>query len=413
MKRTAAYRVTAEICFFFSILSIFPVMQPWQTPMAIFTVACLAVSLAAVYCPWWPLRLLLSLLPGLAFIKAELSLLLIFPAFAWLYLIIVLTAGHFNAWLDEYRRAYRIMLVVCLCALAANVAHNAIYRGALISLPGLFYALAFLCLGVLAMRGMQMNAERPGASWTLNNVLTVVGLPLLAIGGSTLLYVLLRSVKPVVALLFRPIGQFFLWLFGLIFPEDMPVATPTPTPLYTDPPYVGFQGPAGHEGRAVLEDNIEPNFVVDPMLTEKAAQVGGYIVFVLLLLAAIWLVAQYARRSRRARAEQDYTYAETEDDAPQDKRRSGRMAQDPNARALRKIYKDYLELMRSRGIRIRQDTTSRDVLDESEQYNLSEAARRLRELYLKARYAEEDAVSPEEVAEARRCLQQIREECKA
>ena len=59
MKRTAAYRFTSDICFYYAILSIFPDFLPLQRPMALFAAASFAVSLAAVYIPWAPLRFVL------------------------------------------------------------------------------------------------------------------------------------------------------------------------------------------------------------------------------------------------------------------------------------------------------------------------------------------------------------------
>ena len=48
MKRTAALRVTGEICFYFSILTLFPVFRRWTLPMAGFALSCLVVALVAV-----------------------------------------------------------------------------------------------------------------------------------------------------------------------------------------------------------------------------------------------------------------------------------------------------------------------------------------------------------------------------
>ena len=135
MKRTAAYRYASDICFFFSILSLFPSLRPLHGPMALFTAASLAVSLAAVYTPWAPLRLVLALLPGLAFLQAKLSFPLVFPALAWLYLILVLTAGRFSIWLEGYRRSFRFMLYVCLFVVVSSILLNLIIPGVLLIQP--------------------------------------------------------------------------------------------------------------------------------------------------------------------------------------------------------------------------------------------------------------------------------------
>ena len=107
MKRTTAFRITADLCFYFSILNIFPALRPWQLPMLLFTAAAFLVTLLAVYCPYAPLRFLLSLLPGLCFLLAPLDFLLFFPGLAWIYLILMLSFGRFGMFLDDYRRIYR------------------------------------------------------------------------------------------------------------------------------------------------------------------------------------------------------------------------------------------------------------------------------------------------------------------
>lgn len=413
MKRTAAYRITADLCFFFSILSIFPAFRPWQTPMALFAAACLAVSLVAVHCPYAVLRLLLALLPGLAFWNAKLSFLLVFPALGWLYVILMLTAGRFHLWLDEYRRIYRAMLIVCLCSIAANVAHSTVYSGDVISYPSMIYALLFLCLGVLAMRGMQMNANM-GAPWRITNALTVIGVPTLAIGASTLLYLLLRSLRPVVEWIFRPIGLFVLWLFGLLFPGEYVEAVPTPTPDHTPLPTPTIIEEPVPNGASMVAAEDRSGYLINRILVEKAAMIGGYVVLAILLLAAVFFIVRYVRRNRAESEQDEFVYEETEEDVRPRKRRAGKaVSVAGNAQHIRKIYRQYMELMREHGVRIQRDSTSLDILDEAEQVNLSPAAKRLRELYLKARYAQADAVSREDVQEAQRCLQEIRSEFKS
>ena len=409
MKKTAAFRFTADLCFYFSILSIFPAMRAWMLPMALFAAAFLVVSLIAVHVPWAALRLLLALLPGLCFIGAEIKPLLVFPALGWLYMIIVLTSGRFHIWLDEYRRIYRVMLVIVLCSLAANAAHSAIYRGDVISYPSLIYAFCFLCLGVIAMRGIQMNANM-SFRWRLANAAAVVGVPLLAFGGSVLIYMLLRFTAPGLNYVLKPVGRFVDWLILAVTPEKQLDPTTTPIPMPSTPPSISLQIP-GHEGRAVLEENIEPNWA-GTQLVDRATMIGGYVVLAILLLLAIYLVVRYARRSSRKALQEDYLYEETEEELPPEKKKRGgsrRIIPTP-ADQVRAIYRKYLELMRENGVRVQKDSTSEEILDEAEQIRLTPAAQRLRELYLKARYAEGSQVTREDVQEASRCLKEIRED---
>ena len=413
MKKVAAYRIFADLCFYFSILSIFPALRPWQLPMALFAAACLLVSLIAVHCPYRLLRLLLSLLPGLCFLKAPLAFPLVFPALGWFYVILVLTIGSFRLWPDEYRRSYRVMLVVCLCALAANVAQYTVMHGTVISWPGMIYALLFLCFGVFAMRGMQMNANM-GLRWELANLGAVVGVPVLAIGSSLLLYLLLGAIRPVVNFLFRPIGNFVIWLFQLLFPGSDTLTAPAATPAPTPPPAPVFvEEPAGY-GNSTMDDLGDRLWKNSPLI-ERAATIGGYVVLGLLLLLAVLLIIRHARRSFRDEDGGDLDFEEAEETVPARRKRRGAAAAPVrgNASQIRRIYRQYMELMQQNGVRIQKDSTSLDILDEAEQVNLSPAAKTLRELYLKARYAEASAVTDGDVQEAQRCLQEIRDEFQA
>ena len=95
MKRTASARITADICFYFSILCLIDSLQPCQTAMAVFTAAAFFAASFAVRTEILPLRLLLGLLPGAAFLLAPMTPLLLLPGLAWLYFLLIVTLGGF------------------------------------------------------------------------------------------------------------------------------------------------------------------------------------------------------------------------------------------------------------------------------------------------------------------------------
>ena len=408
MKRHAAYRVEADLCFWFALLSIFPAMRPWQTPLAMFAAFCLVAALIAVHVPWWPLRLALALLPGLAFLGAELKFLLVFPALGWLYFVIVMTAGRYHVWVDEYRRVFRVMLIIALCAVAANVAHSTIYSGDVISYVSLIYIFAFLCLGVIALRGIQMNAKM-GLRWSLANAFTIILAPILAVGGSLLLYLPLRYTEIGLRYVLTPVGQFVNRVISVLFPGSVKEYASTHAPAPSTPPSISIMT-SGSEAAAVLEPNEDAN-MFRPMVVDRATRIGGYVVLAILLVLAIWLVVRIARRGSSKAMIDDYVYEETEEGEAPVKGRKGKKAPvPPRTHQIRQIYKRYLELMRENGIRVQKDSTSQDVLDEAAEISVSPAAARLRELYLKARYADDSSITREEVQEAARCLKEIRED---
>lgn len=410
MKRSAAWRLCSDICFYFAILSLFPSLLPLHGPMALFAAASLLVSLAAVYTPWAPLRLVLSLLPGLAFLHAELSFPLFFLAPAWLYLILTLTAGRFSIWLEGYRRSFRFMLYVCLFVVVSSILLNLIIPGVLLIQPSVCYATAFLCLGVLAMRRMQMNAEM-SLGWNLVNGVTVVGVPLLAAGVSLLLWQLLLWLKPLGLRLLPQIRRFLAWLVNtvnalILGDTEVPIPTETPQPTLT-PAEEAITEP----GWAEPTPNIALDWQPDPALFERARRIGVWLLLILLLVGLLLLVLLRVRRNRARPSEEEFSYEETgPGEIVRKKRKGGRADAPSKAAEVRICYRKYMLLMRRRGVEIRKASTSREILDETGELSTLPAALRLRELYLKARYDDGRVVTEEDVLEALRCLEEIREE---
>ena len=405
MKQTFVYRVTGEICFFFSVLNVFEAFRSLRLPMALFALACLALGLLIVRCKSAWLRCGLALLPGLCFVIGPWNLLLIAPGLAWLYYILAMTRGNYAYPLDEYRKTYTILLTVCLFFLAANIANSTIYRGRLLSLDCLLYAFAFLLLGVMAMRRMQMGADM-SRSWQLRNALTVAGFPLAAVGISVLLFLLLRFSAPALRYLLTPLGRFVLWLINLLFPgraEEILAPVPTLKPEKNVLP-LGIPD-SSHGVRGAFDaDSIETG----SLLIEKAASVGAYVMLGILLLIALALVISHARRGSLAAQEGPEWDEGLEVGSVVMAGRKGRKAPPLSpARQLRRIYRTYLEYTGSKGLSRRAADTSQDILERAEKLRQSEDANRLRELYIAARYGDPRAVTREQVQEAQGCLERI------
>ena len=407
MKRTAALRITADICFFFAVLNIYTGMQAFLRPMALFAVASLAVSLAAVYCSAAPVRFLLALLPGLAFLTGEIRLLTVIPALAWLYLILMVTSGRFHIPLESYRRAFRIEFAAWISLLVACLLLDVASGEKRDALPAMLFALAFLFLGVLAMRRMQMNAD-VDLRWTLANGAVTAGIPLAAAGLSAAAFGLLRLLRPLSALIAPFLAKIIAWVLSVLFgphPENLPeegeegneyALTEEETQsqeLYENPP-----------------DESDRVWEPDPAAVEKAARVLTWVLIALALAAAVFLIVRIVRRNRAKADQEAYLYEETADARPARRRKAEAETDVSNERRIRRIYRAYMMLMQKRGIRVRKDTTSGEILYEEELFGYSPDARRLRELYLKARYADGDSITEADAEEAEQCLRKIRED---
>ena len=407
MKRTAALRVTGEICFYFAILTLFAAFQRWQLPMAGFALSCLIVGLVAVGLRSAPLRFVLSLLPGVCFLFSEMHWLLIFPALAWFYFVLYLGFGRFDVALYDYRQAFRWMLIVCAFVLMIQTINSMLFDGLALSSDSLIYLAAFVLLEVVAMRGMQMGAAMDGR-WHAVNALTIVAALLVAVGVSLLLYRLYLLSWPVLVFLTAPLKRFLAWLFGLIRfrpAQEAPAATAPPETPPTNLLPSGL--PVHGAGRIMEEDNLESVSHYDA--ADQALSIGAFLILAVLLLVAIWLVVKLARRGK-ALAQADVDYEQTEDFTPARGRRKARTETvHGRAQTVRKLYRDYLDYLKANGLQRAASDTSEEILYASAR--ISEASvpaeQTLRRVYLKARYSAA-TVTDADVAAARQSLDAIR-----
>ena len=406
MKQTSVLRITADICFWFAVLSVFTALRAWRLPMALFAAACLLLGLVIVRCSNPALRLLLAVLPVLCFLTGPFSPLMVFPLLAWVYFAVVMVRGHYAMPLYEYRRIFTFLLLISLFFIVANIANSTIYRGQLISVDSLVYVAVFLVLGIIAMRRMQMGAEM-GLNWQARNLLTVVGFPVLAVGISMVLFLILRFSQQALVLVLAPVGKFFLWLFGLLFPAGQEQAQQVITQDAVEFTPVGRPEELDLIGRAA-DYSSTGSAESTAMLIERAAGIGAWVVLGILLLIALFLIWRYTKHNK-PEEEDELLYEETE--AVPGKGRHRRKNKIPllagNARELRRIYKTYLEYKKSEGMRVQPSDTSAEILEHDRESGDSANAEKLRELYIAARYGNPSAITREQVLEAQACLEQI------
>ena len=214
MKRIAALRITGDICFFYAIISLLSIFDPWQRPMAIFAPLCLAAALAATGIRQAPLRFLLSLVPGACFLLAKPALSMVVPLLPWLYFILSLTLGRFHMEISDYRKAFRWMLGTCVILVVAYTVSSMLFGSKTVPVSSVAYLAAYLLLGVCALRWMQMGTTMD-ARWQGVNLLTIVTVLVAAVGVAVLVYQLFIHSRPVILFLIAPFRLLLKWLFGL------------------------------------------------------------------------------------------------------------------------------------------------------------------------------------------------------
>ena len=403
MRQTSVIRVTGGICFYFAVLSIFKAFHAWRLPMALFAAACLLLGFVIVRCANPVLRGMLALLPALTFLIAQPGWLLLIPAAAWIYYIAVMVIGNYAMPLDEYRKAFTVMLIICLFFIAANIANSTIYSGKMISVDSLVYAFVFLFLGVIAMRRMQMGREMNWA-WKWRNALSVAGFPLLAVGASIVLFVVLRFTHWGLTKILQPLGIILNWLLHKLFPTgNAPIESMNlQQVLARSAIEFNNKWEAEGEDESIMAGKGEN---LDRLMIERLASIGGYVILGLLLALVLFLVLRRVWHMKPLSREEP-EFEETEKAEPgKRRRRRHSMPVLGNARQLRRIYKTYLEYRHEHGMTVTATDTSAQILERETVEK--EDASRLRELYIAARYGDPSAVTRLQVQEAQACLERI------
>lgn len=149
------------------------------------------------------------------------------------------------------------------------------------------------------------------------------------------------------------------------------------------------------------------------ILQEAIPEGGGYNLFPVvggiaalgLVVLLIFLLARLLHRTEKVRGGEE-TLGTFSTFTPQ---QTPRQLSEANRKKIRKTYIKYLRLMGKRGYVFRARHTSRDVFERSEAYADSEAAQRLRKIYIRARYNTDLPVSAEDVKEAKAIYNVIKE----
>ncbi|MBR5868040.1 MAG: DUF4129 domain-containing protein, partial [Clostridia bacterium] len=78
-----------------------------------------------------------------------------------------------------------------------------------------------------------------------------------------------------------------------------------------------------------------------------------------------------------------------------------------NRGKVRKLYREYLKMVRRKGQKLETYQTTADILEKHPQNTDTEAAARLRQVYLKARYDTGKAVTDEDVEQAKAAMKAV------
>ena len=423
-EQYAPLRVCADICFYFYVVALFSfsapytvtvdggvqywvtnLIAPWSSQLAILVAACFALGFLIVRLDSTALRCLLSLLPGLTFLMSPFQPILLIHAVAWIYYVVYMTVGSFGAYLDVYRRRARVMLLVAMvltfCLIIFHFGTDSMASTRLFG--GEIYGLLYYLLTVLSLRGMRTSMGASKIMRLLDGAYVVV-LPALLVA----FVFLLRGVVPAITFLFSAGTRFLLWLGKLLFPhrEDPDIFHPLEEEELEAAKAESLDLPEAYAQRpdAGQMDGRDPQL-------RLSDQIALYLMIAALAVGILCIAVLLIRRKKKGRTRPKFAREHIErmesTAKEQPHRRSGEPPLPANVRQIRRIYRAYLDTVRSLSVRISPSDTSQDVLEASARRLDLPENQTLRELYIAARYGEPGAVTSDHAAEAKRCLSAI------
>ena len=420
-RQYAPLRVCGDMCFYYFALAVLSLstrntafnetgaygvvsnmVAPWALQLSIMVGACFVLGFLIMRIDNAFLRFIISLLPGLTFLMSPLRPVLLIHAAAFVYYVLFMTIGNFEVYLDVYRGRSRLMLLATmLLACFLIIFHFGIDTWTTLKLyGGEHFGLAYFVLAVLSLRGMRLSFGAPLKMRALD-IVHVVALPAVIIT----VFFLLRGAVPGITWLVSMLTRFLKWIYNIFFPEKE-------IPVYKDPDEFDQQEDGGEPIIRPITEN--DNTVTEPISGEDPhirvhMDAWLWIITIILVIALICIAVKLIRNKRKnseapKRARERFVKVMPE---RQQRRRSAEPALSPNVRQIRRTYKSYLELIRGRYMKIFPSDTSEDVRDNTSGYLDIPENSAIRELYIAARYGDPRTVTPDQVAEAKRCLTAI------
>lgn len=394
MRDTFALRLISTVAFFCLMMLVF---YPYLFPL---TMVCLAVSAAAVSCAvrcrHAVFRLLLACLPLAGIVISDYITVVILFSVPALYLAIRLAPGRYESSYHGFKPMMFLMLYLSAVSMLFAFGED-------FSLPVAIQAVTFWILGISVLREIRAGG---GMSWRWRLYNTAdVAAPMAA--ASALIVSFMSLVVAIVWCLQYPLagfGIFLRWITEKIGKAvfDL-VGNLRDEPLPVDE----VEAQEFTEGYTSLVEDDQPFRFKVP---DNTLQV---ILMIIIILGVIYILYRLIRyyiwvntgvesdKGERVMMEGDLQYAGR-------RRRSRRRSVTPNEIQIRRIYQEYLRLREHKGMQLVYSTTSEDVLVQACAYTEQEGDVIMRNIYLKARYADPCEITASDVETVKMILQNMK-----
>ena len=393
---TDALQLLSDLLFYFTIVSLFPFFRDSYFLMAaVVTIGFVSALIGSKIKALKPLSILLPLT----------EILLIENDSQWFFLlliigyqILVLITESYRIEHDRYRYVFGMQSLFVLTVLFVCITSS------LKNYCPLVFGGLFLLTGISVLRGKRLG-RKADMQLRMLNAAEVIGVFASAALLFGLLYVLLTHSGKIFEIIALPFALVIKGLIGLFVILSRGIWTyfnynDTSVEIENqsvDEIYENIFHPAEE---AVVETDQSFNYL---RLFERFLLILLDVAVIVMILYAIYRVLV------RIETEESGDSLERGNGFEKVRRKTDRRNKmQNNNQEIRKIYREFLYLAKRKGIPVKKQTTSKEVLNEG-MFSENQDAVSLRELYIRARYCKDYRVSDEDIRMAKECLARLRE----
>ena len=384
--------ITSILCFIFTAICTMPWFNSSTLIFVLFTALCAIESVFLVRVKSRLLRFVQALVPPLVTFLTSLNWVGNNPVAAVLlgvvciFYVVYMTVGRFTAEYWRFRRTFVLMVSVTGFLSALNIILYLVVEEttkARINLPGIIgFTIACAISGMIALS--ELRKGNPDTRWRAMNAGRLVLMFAASAAALALLYLILSFVFSLITPTLGPKAP-------KLMTERIRLESVNAAPTYS----------AAHGGQMVEDESMKEDKPLELPEKEEEQEFPWVLVcIVATVVAAGTVTAVIMIRKRRKKT-----------DEPQAVRTPEEQAQLDKVEKIRAVYWQYIAFVRKEGADLSRGSTSEDILESSkelkEEADLSEDESRLREIYIRARYGNPDAVTDEDVARACRLLDDI------
>lgn len=296
---------------------------------------------------------------------------------------------------------FAITLIMLIISLSRALAHLPASR------LSILLATLHLILGVLVLRRKRMGSGATIGAKILNP-LELVGTALCGILACTLVWNVLVMARKLIEVLLLPFGMLINLLTSIYIWLTIDM-----TKSHSVEKAAASEASSFHEIKYnEVEQAVQAVDTNDYSWTEGLTQVLIYIFVFALLVLLIYIMFRLLVNVRTDGYANDPKYDDSRKEALSfgHKRRKKRSKEKrTNNYMIREVYREYLSYIKKKGIKIASQNTSEEILTASKQLVDSPEASALRALYIRARYNDVNQLSDEEVLQAKKLWDTIRD----